>query len=51
MFLVAHNFSNNIEEFSADYVKDHTLSSSNYLSNEKQNCLQPWESRIYFKSH
>ena len=51
MFLVAHNFSNNIEEFSADYVKDHTLSSSNYLSNERQNCLQPWESRIYFKSH
>ena len=51
MFLVAHNFSNNIEEFSADYVKDHTLSSSNYLSNEKQNFLQPWESRIYFKSY
>ena len=51
MFLVAHNFSNNIEEFSADYVKDHTLSSSNYLSNEKQNFLKPWESRIYFKSY
>jgi len=50
MFLVAHNFSDNLEEFSTDYIKDHTLSSSNYLSNEKQNFLQPWESRIYFKS-
>ncbi|MDG2146887.1 MAG: alpha-glucosidase [Flavobacteriaceae bacterium] len=50
MFLVAHNFSDNLQEFSADYVKDYTLSSSNYLSNEKQNFLQPWESRIYFKS-
>ena len=50
MFLVAHNFSDNLQEFSTDYVKDHTLSSSNYLSNEKQNFLQPWESRIYFKS-
>ena len=51
MFLVAHNFSDNLEEFSTDYIKDHTLSSSNYLSNEKQNFLQPWESRIYFKSY
>jgi len=51
MFLVAHNFSDNLQEFSTDYVKDHTLSSSNYLSNEKQNFLQPWESRIYFKSY
>ena len=50
MFLVAHNFSDNLQEFSADYVKDYTLSSSNYLSNEKQNFIQPWESRIYFKS-
>ena len=49
MFLVAHNFSDNSQEFNSDYIKGLTLSSSNYLSNEKQNSLQPWERRIYFK--
>ncbi len=49
-FLILHNFSNNVQEFNAHYIKDYTLSNSNYLSNEKQNFLQPWGSRIYFKS-
>ena len=50
LFLIAHNFSDNSQEFNSDYIKGLILSSSNYLSNEKQNSLQPWESRIYFKS-
>ena len=50
LFLIAHNFSDNSQEFNSDYIKGLTLSSSNYLSNEKRNSLQPWESRIYFKS-
>ena len=50
LFLIAHNFSDNSLEFNSDYIKGLTLSSSNYLSNEKRNSLQPWESRIYFKS-
>jgi len=49
-FLILHNFSNNVQEFNAHYIKGYTLSNSNYLSNEKQNFLQPWGSRIYFKS-
>ena len=49
LFLIAHNFSDNSQEFNSDYIKGLTLSSSNYLSNEKRNSLQPWESRIYFK--
>ena len=49
LFLIAHNFSDNSQEFNSDYIKGLTLSSSNYLSNEKGNSLQPWESRIYFK--
>ena len=51
LFLIAHNFSDNSQEFNSDYIKGLTLSSSNYLSNEKRNSLQPWESRIYFKSY
>ena len=51
LFLIAHNFSDNSQEFNSDYIKGLTLSSSNYLSNEKPNSLQPWESRIYFKSY
>ena len=50
LFLIAHNFSDNSQEFNSNYIKGLTLSSSNYLSNEKRNSLQPWESRIYFKS-
>ena len=50
LFLIAHNFSDNSQEFNSDYIKGLTLSSSNYLSNEKRNSLQPWESQIYFKS-
>ena len=49
LFLIAHNFSDNSQEFNSNYIKGLTLSSSNYLSNEKRNSLQPWESRIYFK--
>lgn len=49
LFLIAHNFSDNSQEFNSDYIKGLTLSNSNYLSNEKRNSLQPWESRIYFK--
>ena len=51
LFLIAHNFSDNSQEFNSNYIKGLTLSSSNYLSNEKRNSLQPWESRIYFKSY
>lgn len=50
LFLIAHNFSDNSQEFNSNYIKGLTLSNSNYLSNEKRNSLQPWESRIYFKS-
>ena len=50
LFLIAHNFSDNSQEFNSNYIKGLTLSSSNYLSNEKRNSLQPWESRSYFKS-
>ena len=50
LFLITHNFSDNSQEFNSNYIKGLTLSSSNYLSNEKRNSLQPWESRIYFKS-
>ena len=50
LFLIAHNFSDNSQEFNSDYIKGLTISSSNYLSNKKRNSLQPWESRIYFKS-